>query len=140
VQKFQLLEGPPRVRLRGPEPGPLEIVGDLQLVERALTNLIDNALRHAPPPAPVEIALRRRGGHAEVTVADAGPGLPPEVAARLAARRSTRDVLMRRNAGGLGGLGLAIAQRVAWMHGGALVPQPAAGGGACLCLLLPLAR
>ena len=54
VQKFEFLEhapdGKPRVELARAAPGQLEVHGDLQLIERALTNLIDNAVRHAPRP------------------------------------------------------------------------------------------
>ena len=47
VQKYDLADGPAPVTLRGAPPGPLEFEGDLQLIERALTNLIDNALKYS---------------------------------------------------------------------------------------------
>jgi signal transduction histidine kinase len=46
VQKFEVLAGPRRVALAGAAPGAVEVEGDLHLIERALTNLIDNAVRH----------------------------------------------------------------------------------------------
>ena len=48
-------------------------------------------------------------------------------------------MLFRSSSGGIGGLGLAIAQRVAVLHGGSLRPLPAPQGGTRLCLALPLA-
>ena len=142
VQKFELGQQPPPVTLAGTPPGPLALDGDLQLIERALTNLIDNAMRHAPGTQPVRVSLRREGDQAQILVEDAGPGLPPELLDRLGAQGSLRDPPIKRSsgqAGGIGGLGLAIAQRVALLHGGSLLPLPAPQGGTRLCLALPLA-
>ena len=139
VQKFELGQQPPPVTLAGTPPGRLELDGDLQLIERALSNLIDNALRHAPGGAPVRVSLQRNGASAQILVEDAGPGLPPELHARLGQQASLRDPPIKRSGGGIGGLGLAIAQRVALLHGGSLLPLPAPLGGTRLCLALPLA-
>ena len=139
VQKFALGPQQPTVTLAGAPPGPLALDGDLQLIERALTNLIDNAMRHAPGPQPVRVSLRREGGQAQILVEDAGPGLPAELLDRLDAQSSLRDPPIQRSSGGIGGLGLAIAQRVALLHGGSLLPLPAPQGGTRLCLALPLA-
>ena len=138
VQKFGLHALQPTVMLQGVPPGRLELDGDLQLIERALTNLIDNALRHAPGSQPVRVSLRREGSQAEIVVEDGGPGLPGELHLRLDQGLSLRDPPIRRSSGGIGGLGLAIAQRVAVLHGGSLRPLPAPGGGTRLCLALPL--
>ena len=126
VQKFELGAQPPPVQLTGPPAGRLELDGDLHLIERALSNLIDNALRH-------------QGRQARVLIADDGPGLPLELAARLDQQASLRDPPLRRTGGGIGGLGLANAQRVALLQGGSLLPLPAPQGGTVLCLALPLA-
>ena len=139
VQKFELGDAPAAVTLQGPAPGRLELEGDLQLIERALTNLIDNAMRHAPGSAPVRVSLRREGMQAQIVVEDAGPGLPAELLRRLQADQSVREPALARPGGGIGGLGLAIAQRVAVLHGGSLRPLPAPQGGTRLCLALPLA-
>ena len=139
VQKFELGCQPPPVTLAGTPPGPLALDGDLQLIERALTNLIDNAIRHAPGAQPVRVSLRREGGLAQILVEDTGPGLPPELRDRLDAQSSLRDPPIKRSSGGIGGLGLAIAQRVAQLHGGSLLPMPTPQGGTRLCLALPLA-
>jgi len=139
VQKFELGQQPPPVTLAGAPPGTLALDGDLQLIERALSNLIDNAMRHAPGTQPVRVSLRRQGNEAQILVEDAGPGLPPELLARLGSQGSLRDPPIQRASGGIGGLGLAIAQRVALLHGGSLLPLPAPQGGTRLCLALPLA-
>lgn len=139
VQKFELSDVEPSVLLHGVPPGRLELDGDLQLIERALTNLIDNAVRHAPGSHPVRVSLRREGTQAEIVVEDGGPGLPGELHHRLDQGLSLRDPPIKRSSGGIGGLGLAIAQRVAVLHGGSLRPLPTPGGGTRLCLALPLA-
>ncbi len=139
VQKFGFSDTEPPVTLHGVSPGRLELNGDLQLIERALTNLIDNAVRHAPGSRPVLVSLRREGALAEIVVEDGGPGLPGELHERLDQGLPLRDPPIKRSSGGIGGLGLANAQRVAVLHGGSLRPLPAPLGGTRLCLALPLA-
>lgn len=132
VQKFGA-----RARLEGDAPGRLELEGDWQLVERALSNLIDNALRHA---GSVAVSLCREGRQVCVRVRDEGPGLPAAVAERLARGQSLRRPPLPRSAhDGLGGLGLAIAQRVAQLHGGRLWSETGPRPGCCLAMALPLA-
>jgi len=145
VQKFELIRpltpasplSP--VALSGPPPGRVELDGDLQLIERALTNLIDNALRHARSDEPVRVSLQCDGARANVLVEDHGPGLPQDIAQRLDSGQGVREPPLRRPGGGIGGLGLAIAQRIALLHGGSLTTLPAPGGGTRLSLSLPLA-
>jgi signal transduction histidine kinase len=143
VQKFDLSHRRPAVLLSGLPPGRVELQGDLGLIERALSNLIDNALLHAGAAEPVRVSLLHDGALARIVVEDGGPGLPPRLADRLARGESVRDPSLRRVGGGFGGLGLAIAQRIAQLHGGSLMPLPAGQGrhgGTRLCLSLPLAR
>jgi signal transduction histidine kinase len=85
------------------------------------------------------VSVEREGSQARVLVEDGGQGLPSDVAQRLDRGMSLRDPPLPRPGGGIGGLGLAIAQRVAVLHGGSLKPLPSPDGGTRLCLLLPLA-
>ena len=139
VQKLELAELTPTLALQGPPPGRIDLDGDLLLIERAITNLIGNALRHARSSGPVKVQLQRDGSTARVLIQDQGPGLPLELARRLDAGEPVRDAAPTRPGGGVGGLGLAIAQRVAWLHGGKLCTLPAPEGGTRLCLALPVA-
>jgi signal transduction histidine kinase len=139
VQKFELARPAAAVALSGPPPGRVEMDGDLQLIERALTNLIDNALRHAGSDEPVRVSLQCDGARASVLIEDDGPGLPQDIAQRLNSGQGVREPPLRRPGGGIGGLGLAIAQRIALLHGGRLNMMPAPGGGTRLSLSLPLA-
>lgn len=138
VQKFDPGLPRPALTLRMACHGPVLLEGDLHLVERALSNLIDNALRHASSTEPVCVRLECVDGEARVTVIDSGPGLPAELLRRLAAGEPVREPPLRRPGGGLGGLGLAIAQRVAQLHGGRLHADAAPGQGTRLALALPL--
>lgn len=94
-------------------------------VRRAIMNLVDNALRHAGEP--VEIAAHRSGGLGLVEVLDRGSGIPAEEAERLK-RPFTRLSESRSGSGGAG-LGLAIVERIARVHGGTLELVARDGGG-----------
>jgi signal transduction histidine kinase len=112
--------------------------GDIELIDRALTNLIDNAIRHGRGERAVQVSLLQKGRGVAVLVEDSGPGLPAALAGRLASGQPVRDALMARPGGGFGGLGLAIAQRIAWLHGGGLRTLPSPRGGTRMCMTLPL--
>jgi two-component system, OmpR family, osmolarity sensor histidine kinase EnvZ len=94
-------------------------------VRRAVSNLVDNALRYAGEP--VEVETRRENGAALVEVRDRGPGVPAAEAERLK-RPFTRLDDSRGGSGG-SGLGLAIVERVARAHDGSLELLPRPGGG-----------
>ena len=96
-----------------------------QALRRAVTNLVDNALRYAGEP--VEIRTRAARGGALIEVLDRGPGVPPGEAERLK-QPFTRLDPSRSGAGGAG-LGLAIVERIARAHHGTLELLPRDGGG-----------
>jgi len=103
-------------------------------VRRALTNLIDNALRYAG--GAVEVGTRRDGAQALIEVMDRGPGVPQGELERLT-RPFTRLNEARSGPGGAG-LGLAIVDRIARAHGGRLELAARAGGGLAARLELPI--
>jgi two-component system osmolarity sensor histidine kinase EnvZ len=121
-------------RVRVKRDGALPFAFARMSVRRALSNLVDNALRYAGEP--VEIELSRNGRSAVIEVRDRGPGIPPGEAERLK-RPFTRLHEARSGPPGAG-LGLAIVERVARAHGGALELAPRDGGG--LVARLALAR
>lgn len=96
------------------EPGIL-VKGDRRLLNQALANLLDNALRHTPKGTRVTISVRRIGGQPEVVVSDDGPGVDPADADRLF-RRFARSERARSTPGH--GLGLALVAAVVSAHGG----------------------
>jgi signal transduction histidine kinase len=126
------LDGAP-VAVRGGFPG-LRMRADPQLLERALRNLLHNAAlaqREAGAPGPVEATAARTAGGLEIAIDDRGPGLPPEVRERLF------QPFAAGRAGGVG-LGLALAQRIAQLHGGRLRLEERPGGGTRALLEFPV--
>jgi two-component system sensor histidine kinase KdpD len=120
-----------RVQWRAPIDLPLVDV-DHVLICQVLANLIDNATRYAPGDTPVTVSARRRqDGCVEVAVADSGPGVPADE------RASVFQMFNRREAGGRGGLGLAIAQAFIAAHGERIWVDTTNGVGARFVFTLP---
>ena len=113
---------------------PAQVHGNRSQLERAVANLLDNAVRHAC--SRVTVTLRQAAdGTATLVVADDGPGVPSH-ARELVFERFTRLDSARSAAGGAG-LGLAIARDTAVRHGGALALDGAGPPGARFVLTLP---
>ena len=110
------------------------IQGQPQALRRLAANLIDNALRYGEGQ-PVDLALTVTHGAIQLTVADRGPGIPPEEVERLK-RPFTRLESARSNTGGAG-LGLAIAERIVRHHGGTLELLSREGGGLLARVTIP---
>jgi len=100
---------------------------------RLVTNLIDNALRHGAPP--IEVSTCRQNGALVLDVTDRGPGIPADQVERLK-RPFTRGDPSRSGVAGAG-LGLAIVERIARLHGGVLDLLPRPGGGTIARVSLP---
>jgi signal transduction histidine kinase len=97
--------------------------GDADLLGRLLLNLLDNAIKHSPDGGVIQVRLSRRGSEYHVSVTDQGPGIPPESRDRVFERFFRADEARARDENGDttgAGLGLAIARRIAEMHGGTL--------------------
>jgi Signal transduction histidine kinase len=113
----------PRVRRRL-EPG-VVVVGDLLRLTRLLTNLLDNAERHAREE--IVVTVRRDPDAAVLEVLDDGAGIPPEYRETVFQRFTRLDAARSRDAGGTG-LGLAIARQIAETHGGTLTIEDSPRG------------
>jgi signal transduction histidine kinase len=115
-------------------PSGLVVAGDELRLEQALSNLVENALRHGR--GPVEVWARDGGGTIRLGVADRGPGFPeaflPEAFDRFARADAGRS-------DGGSGLGLAIVRTIARVHGGEARAANRPGGGAEVWLELPRA-
>ncbi|GGP06117.1 HAMP domain-containing histidine kinase [Nonomuraea glycinis] len=115
-------------------PGVL-VRGDRLELARLLTNLVDNAARHAT--STVTVSVRREGDTAVLEVTDDGPGIPPGQREIVFQRFARLDAARSKDKGGTG-LGLAIARESARRHGGELNVEDSASG-ARLVLRIPLA-
>ena len=106
-------------------------------MQRGVDNLIGNAIRHAPGSA-IVVRVGEAEGRAQVSVLDRGPGIPPEMVERLKEPFTRRDESRSGSSGA--GLGLAIASRVAEIHGGRLDLVARDGGGLEARISLPIAH
>ncbi len=115
---------------------PVIVFGSAQLLERALDNLIGNAIKFSPAGAGVVLSVSVAGRCAEVSVSDRGPGVPEAELASLFRPFFRGSNAVRADGHGLG---LAIVQRVVKIHGGELLAGNRPEGGLEVRLRLPLA-
>ena len=120
-----------RVETRLPDLVPL-VDADYVLVDQVVTNLLENAVRHAPPDSTVRIEAVDRGDELEVAVSDSGPGVSPADRAVIFEPFRTGS-----NGGGTSGVGLAICTAIVEAHSGRMGVGDAAGGGARFSFTLP---
>ncbi len=114
---------------------PWVLIGDSHALERAVLNLLDNAVKFSPQGSVVHVALRPLGdGTAVVEVADSGPGIAPEDLPRVF-DRFYRSSEARTLPGS--GLGLAIVKQAAERHGGTAYANNKPDGGALMAIRLP---
>jgi signal transduction histidine kinase len=113
----------------------LAVVADRERLERVLANVFDNALRHSPPGAAVEVAWFERGSIVELTVADRGPGIDADLLPHVF-EPMVRGDRARNAATGGAGLGLTIAERLIESQGGTIAAKNRADGGAAFTLTL----
>lgn len=117
----------------------LPVYGNPDELHRMVLNLLDNAARHTPPGAKIELRGHAEGSTAVVEVADDGPGVPPALAKEVFERFVRGDGPADTAAGSGSGLGLAIVRAVATSHGGTATVTQAPTGGALFRVSLPLA-
>jgi len=111
-------------------------MADLGMIERVLTNLLDNALKHTPAGGSVRLELHDAEGKVQVRVADSGAGIPDNLRPQLFERPSPlRDGAGRSS----GGLGLLIVKRILSLHNCTIRLEAQAGPGAAFSFALPTA-
>ncbi|HEX4864028.1 MAG TPA: ATP-binding protein [Acidimicrobiales bacterium] len=128
----------PALQDRGVEvvvPASLPLVSvDHVLIEQVLSNLLDNADRHAPPGTQITVRADLYGAdQIEISVTDSGPGVPPSE------RQAVFDTFVGFDTGGRAGLGLAIAKAFVEAHGERIWVEDAPGGGARFAFTVPVA-
>jgi signal transduction histidine kinase len=116
----------------------LSVTGNPDELHRMVLNLLDNASRHTPPGARIELHVRRVGDEAVVEVADDGPGIPPRLREQIFDRFVRGEGPADTAVGPGSGLGLSIVRAVASSHGGTVEVGESASGGAQFRVRLPL--
>jgi len=125
--------GPDAARVRVDIPDGLPPISvDAAQIERAVANLLENALRVTPLAESVEVTATEEGGAVVLRVADHGPGIPPGEVERLL------QPFERGLSAGGAGLGLAIARGFASANGARLWVESRSGGGTTCALALPV--
>jgi two-component system OmpR family sensor kinase len=114
-----------------------DVLGDDHQLRQVVANLLNNALRHTPAEAQIRVTLQAADGRATLTVSDDGPGLEPDVAAKVFEPFFRADKSRARETGGAG-LGLAIVAAIVEAHDGGVRLDTAPGAGATFTVTLPL--
>jgi len=127
--------GSDRIQLHLPA-GTLHLPLDANRLERALVNLLGNALKYSPAPEPVALRVLVAGTEVQVAVSDRGAGIPPADLPRIF-DRFFRGPAHRRERGL--GLGLYITRLIVEAHGGRIAAESTVGHGTTVTFTLPLA-
>ncbi|HEX8979112.1 MAG TPA: ATP-binding protein [Parasulfuritortus sp.] len=110
------------------------MAGDRRKLQRAIANLVDNAIKYTPAGGRVRLGLHREPGHIRVEVSDTGIGIEARDLPRIFERFYRCDE-SRHQAGN--GLGLSLAQAIARSHGGGISVDSSPGRGSVFTLILP---
>jgi PAS domain S-box-containing protein len=118
----------------------LVVHGDRDRLTQLVANLLNNAARYTPPGGRIWVRARREDGHALLTVRDTGRGIEPQIIERVFDMFVQGRSVLERVGGGLG-IGLALARRIAELHGGTLEARSeGADRGAEFVLRVPLSQ
>jgi signal transduction histidine kinase len=139
LQKFALAAESRHQRLEADlAPDLPAVLADLGMMERVLTNLLDNAIRHTPQGSHITVQLRAKGGRVQVEVSDSGPGIPPELRSGLFVRPLWGSAVRLESAARGGGFGLLIVQRILQLHGSQIQLLQRPDRGAVFMFELPV--
>jgi two-component system sensor histidine kinase KdpD len=111
---------------------------DKDLIQLALRQLIDNALKYSAPASPLEISAQAEGDRVLILLRDHGPGIPQKYLERIFEKFYRKESVKQHIPGS--GLGLPIAREIVRAHGGDLWAKSAPGYGSEFCMALPAPR
>jgi len=136
LEKFKIQAEGRNVSVNIP-PGTPAIWVDRELMEVALRQLIDNALKYSPLDSPVRVEAVVEAGRVIVSVTDRGPGIPEAEQTRIFEKFYRADALRHQVPGA--GLGLVIAREIVHMHGGEIWVESKPGEGSIFRFSVPVA-
>jgi len=113
-----------------------KVSGNADLLQRAVANLVDNALKYTPVGGKVTVACRQEGGHVVIAVSDTGIGIDAEHLPRIFERFYRVDKSRSREMGGTG-LGLSIVKHVVQAHDGQIDVDSEPGKGSTFSIRVP---
>jgi two-component system, OmpR family, phosphate regulon sensor histidine kinase PhoR len=117
-------------------PSDLKLEYDAFLIEQAVMNLIDNAIRYSDNGKNIEVSAYKRGSEVRIEIADNGPGIEESQLLRVFERFYRVDKARSRDVGGTG-LGLSIVKHIALAHRGRVSVQSVVGQGSSFVIYLP---
>lgn len=138
IERYAELAARHEVALTGSAEPELIVDVDVQKIERVLSNLVGNALRHTPAGGSISVQARAGAGKVEIEVADTGEGINVDDLPHVF-DQFYRGEKSRSRATGGAGLGLAIARRIVEVHGGQIRVESQTGEGAKFVFDLPVA-
>lgn len=125
-----------RIRVQVQGDSPLGVWGESQLLQRLVSNLLDNAVKHTPAGGVIAVQMERRSDQARLVVHDTGPGIAPEKLPGIFDRFFSRRPIDGES--GSVGLGLGLCRWIAEAHRGRIEAASAPGQGATFTVWLPL--
>ncbi len=141
VAAFAPLARQREIELKASMTGPGSTIdASMEHLERALSNLVDNALRYSQPGGSVDVEVGTENGSATVAITDSCGGLSPEQVSRMFENQFARARARQTNNGGTG-LGLAIAKGLIKAHEGEVTVEDAGSGSGCrFVVTLPIVK
>lgn len=136
VERVRPLAERKRIRIRIAELVEESLLGDQELMEYAVYNLLTNAVKYSPAETEVTISLTRRGGVFRLAVRDQGIGMDEEELKNIFRKfYRTREAVASGESGA--GIGLSIVEQIVTHHGGRVEVSSSPGRGSCFTLVLP---
>jgi heavy metal sensor kinase len=123
------------LRLRCDAPSPIHLNGDIRMIQRTLSNLLDNAIKYTPSGGKIDVALTQNSsGTILISVSDTGIGISAEELPHIFERFYRGD--QSRSTAGIG-LGLSLSRAIARAHGGDIKATSIPGKGSSFTIALP---
>ncbi len=114
----------------------IKVKADRDLLREAMLNILDNAIKYAPPDSSITVEIQQLHNEIRISVADEGPGIPADQIDKIFRRFYRVDKARSRKMGG-SGLGLAISRWAIQAQGGRITAQNRPQGGAVFTIILP---
>lgn len=136
VEACQMLAQSRRTSVRIECPADLRLLMNRHLLEQAVVNLVENAIKYSPPGREVVVAAQQRDGEVALAVIDRGEGIEPQHLSRIFERFYRVDKGRSRQVGSTG-LGLSIVRHICQAHGGRVEVESQPGQGSTFRMILP---